>query len=286
MITIAEFFQKFEYLKQKEKWQETIELGNEALKAGPIGIDSVKIELILASCYFYLGNINETLNLAKQILETINNLFEDQHDLKARALYLSSAAYRMLAQKAESEEGKKIYTVNSDNNINKALELTKNVKLENFIIAKIYFNAGALEQDVKNNLAQSMEYYSKAMDIFGSEKEWVDDYNRAAIRYIRCKLENGNLRTALIEAKKLSNNIDINSKTGVHLLYLIGKIYLKKEDYVRSYQCTKQAIDIANNKNMNADLAKIKELEKEILEKAPEVINYQYLNNAVRALEI
>ena len=99
--------------------------------------------------------------------------------------------------------------------------------------------------------------------------KWTDDYNRTAIRNIRCKLELGQLNAASVAVETLSKWIDKSTRTGVHFLQLQSKIAFKECNYAASYDFANQALKIATSKNMEDDIKRLEQLLRDILLKDP-----------------
>ncbi|MEI6187163.1 MAG: hypothetical protein WCP46_01500 [Alphaproteobacteria bacterium] len=238
---LNEFESSYHTLKEQENWQEIIIKGIRTINNDALTNEEKSlIYARLASCYFYLGNYEEA---RKAALEGFK-LAGDDPNLLGRSLYLQSAIYRATKQQ---ELAFKM--------IKKALELTNNPKMNEYVKAKIYFNAGALHQDLFNQSELASQYYKQAMKIY---KEYSDDYCRTAIRYIRCLVELGKLN----EAKEFFENLQVKegSKTFVHLLQIKGKICLKEGDNEKGLLYLNQALAIAQSKGMVKDAERLNEL--------------------------
>jgi len=245
-----DFNTQYKILKTNENWDEIIQLGLEVLKIEDNGL----IRLRLSSCYFYLGNYQEALSHAQLGEE----LTLDQPNLLAKSYYLISACFRALCLKSSDEASRVGLSSKAHRAIEEAVKLTE--KITPFIKAKIYFNYGALVQDVDNAPEKAGLYLSKAMEIFRSSDNYRDDYNRAAMRYIRAILEQGKIEIAEKEVTTLEPFIPLDSKSGVHFLQLKAKIFCALNKYDEAYHCAKTALDKAVEKNMLQDAARLKEL--------------------------
>ena len=255
-----EFFANYDRLKQKEAWHEIIELGSKALNYNDLTSEErAKINLRLASSYYYIGDYkNGAISADNGRIGSTNNL-----DSLARSYYLLSACNRAMSLKTTNEKTSN-YPEIAHEFIDKALALVNNHSVRDFTRAKIYFNAGALAQDVDANFLDASKYYLKAMEIFAKNPDNKDAYNRTVIRYIRSQLELGNVRLADIEAKELARTINKNTRTGVQLLELQSKIALRQGKFQKSYQKIEQALELAQKKGMKADIERLEKFKQNI----------------------
>ncbi len=266
----SKFFQEYPKLKEQEAWPKIINLGLQSINTGNLTPEEqAVVNLRLASCYHYIGKFEMAAKIAENARKYLES--SDNIDLLGRSYYLLSASYRSISLKAPSPDKQKKFTKIAHEWIDRALTLTDNSKVKNFTKAKIYFNAGALEQDVDHNNKKACEYYLKAMKIFAEEPHAKDDYDRTAIRYLRSQLELGNLNAAELKAKELAKTIDLDSKTGVHLLQLQSKISFQKDTFHESYNYVEQALDIALRKGLKTDIDRLEILKQTIIKKEPTV---------------
>lgn len=254
-----QFFEQYAQLKKQENWRDIIELGNQALSIDLTDTQKALVCNRLTSCYFYLGQYADALESSK--IAFSNAKASGDIEQQARAIYLISAVYR--AQKNKEESRKYIDT---------ALKFT-NKNISDFTKAKIYFNAGALEQDLDNNPEKASKSYSIAMSYF---EPGSDDYARTAIRNIRCFLELGKISIAKLESERLT--IDPNTKTFVHFLQLKSKIDIAQERYGEAYQRASQALEIAKAKDMTQEVERLKSLISDTFEKYQNVISASRAN--------
>lgn len=241
-------------LKSEENWRGIIKLGEKVLLDSNISNkDQAITRNRMASCYHYLGDYKEMENIALQALSNANDCSDIE--LKVQALYLISAAYRGLKDEKESRKY-----------IDQALKIIFENEISNLNKAKVYFNAGALEHDLCNSLDKANRYYTISMDLFplGSE-----EYNRTAIRHIRCVFEKGQINTAKLEADKL--RIEPETKTGVQFSMLLSKVYISSQEYHKAYSCAISAKEIADRKSMETESGRLKDLIDSIKVKCPEV---------------
>ncbi|GFR05493.1 uncharacterized protein TNCT_117071 [Trichonephila clavata] len=168
--SVEKFFQEYDALKESEDWKGIIDIGLKALEDSKITNENLAlIKCRLTSCYYYLGQFEEALKVAKGTLEGATQA--DKKELQARSLYLISAIYRALFLKAsEEEKTEQKYKESASENIERALKLLSDHDVSDFTKAKVYFNAGALEHDVNVSLGSALEHYSQAMKLF---KLWI-----------------------------------------------------------------------------------------------------------------
>lgn len=240
MTFADDFFMNFETLKLSESWEEIVNLGYSALNEDLDPQNNARINTRLASSLFYLGNKQEALDAATYAFG--NASLAGNKELEARSLYLISAAHRGLGTKEEAFAF-----------IHDALKFANNLEVGQITKLKIFFNAGALYQDLSNDAVKAQEYYTKALEICTNLKD-EDDCNRTKIRSIRAILEQGDALFASNQANELSSKININSKTGVHLLQLRSKIAFALNDYQNSCLYASQGFNIAKAKQMQTEI--------------------------------
>lgn len=253
------FFEDYETLKRTEQWQKIIVLGLESLKNTKIG-DKALIQTRLASSYYYLGEYVNAYHMAFTALENAKKAKND--DLFATSLYLISATYRARALAAKtSKDHYDEYKRFANDNIQKALNLALTSKVNNFIKAKVFFNAGALHHDLiyfleenerNAQFERAADYYQKSKELF---QPGSDDFNRVVIRYIRLMMDNQKIDTfaKLIDlTKEIESNINKETKTSVQFLQLLSKISLNFKEYNKARQCASKALEIAKAKNIYA----------------------------------
>jgi hypothetical protein len=254
--TETNFLSYYQKVKTEEQWSEIIAKGNEALVAETLSNkEKSEIYAILATSSHYLGQYDQTITYATQAKE-----YAEHRDQSARSLYLLSAAYRSKYQQPNANNND---LKQADYWINEALKLEESPDLSPFTKAKIYFNAGALQQDIYKEPDKSSVFYLKSMSLFEQKS---DDYQRTAIRYIRILVESGKTITASLEIQKIYQNIGDKSKTHVHAMQLEAKIAMGQSRYTKAFQILEQAITIAKDKNMQEDTKRLAQLKNEILE--------------------
>jgi tetratricopeptide (TPR) repeat protein len=266
----SKFFDKYKKLKTEESWQEIIDLGLIEINSGKLTREEIsQIRLKLASCYYYLGNYQETINQAQQASEAL--ITSKNIDSLARSYYLVSAGYRALTLAAITESKKYDYYKKSKSWIDKAILISTDNAAEDFTRAKVYFNAGALQQDVKANYSEASKYFVQALSLLAKNNDYQDDYNRTAIRNIRCLLELGNILTAEQQAQNLTKKIAKETRTTVHLLQLQSKIAFEKGNYYESHAYATKALKIAKTKSMSVDVQRLEALIKDIINQDPNI---------------
>ncbi len=241
-----DFFMQYETLKISEDWVSIVNIGNAALEEGLDPQNNALINARLASSLFYLGKKQETLEMATYTFGNAS-LIENK-ELEARGLYLISAAHRSLGAKEEALSY-----------IHDALAYVDNKEVAQITKLKILFNSGALYQDLNNDPAKAIGYYTKALEICQKINE-EDDCNRTKIRSIRATLELGDVFQANKEATELAEKINLSSKTGVHFLLLRSKISYELENYVDSARYAMQGLEIAQAKQMQTEVTQLNEL--------------------------
>lgn len=204
-------------LKGKEDWVGIIHLGEALLQqpGTPPAAQEALIRNRLASCYFYLGCYPEALESAQKSLNVA--VHQKDCEAQARALYLISAVHRVLEQKYPG----KGHQARATESILLAMTMPSQDAISAFTRAKVYFNAGALAQDVELDWVQAAQYYAEALRVFDPAG---DDYARTLIRQARCFLSAGKPEEALSQAESLRS--DPNTRTGIHLLQLKAQIQL------------------------------------------------------------
>ncbi len=256
------FFEEYEDLKRSERWQEIIDLGINALKDDEI-IDKDKslIKTRITSCYYYLGKYTEANQMAIEALENAKKAGDS--DLCVRSLYLISATYRALASKASGTQHEEYKRLSHDN-IKEALDQISNFEVSNFIKAKAFFNAGALYHDLNFSSEMAEKYYQQAIELFHSGS---DDYNRCVIRNIRLMMDNKKIVTVdefIFFTKKIENNINKETKTGVQFLQLLSKLFLNFGKYNKALEYADRALKTATAKSMQTELGILNQLIVEI----------------------
>lgn len=246
MTFADDFFMNYETLKLPENWEELVTLGNNALNEGLNPQNNALINARLASSLFYLGKKQEALDSATYAFG--NASLVENKELEARGLYLISAAHRSLGAKEEALSY-----------IHDALAYADNKEVGQITKLKIFFNSGALYQDLNNDPAIAQTYYEKALEICQEINE-EDDCTRTKIRSIRATLELGDAFQANQEATELTEKINLSSKTGVHFLLLRSKISYELENYADSARYSMQGLEIAQAKQMQTEVTQLKEL--------------------------
>lgn len=240
MTFADDFFMNYETLKLSENWEDLITLGHNALNEGLDSQNNALINSRLASSLFYLGKKQEALDSATYAFG--NASFIQNKELEARSLYLISAAHRALGAKEEAFAF-----------IHDALQYVGNEEVGQITKLKIFFNSGALYQDLNHNPIKAKEYYAQALEVC-KELTDEDDCNRTSIRSIRATLEQGDPTEANKEAEELETKINLNNKTGVHFLQLKSKIAFALNDYLNSCFYASQGFNIATAKQMRTEI--------------------------------
>ncbi|OEY86378.1 hypothetical protein BIY23_04480 [Wolbachia pipientis] len=187
------------HYQNEGKWSEIIAYGESSLEFIK-GLDSskfskkdyeyrVNISCEIISCHFYLGDHDKALKVAKDATAYTKQI--SNNDLKVRISYLISACYRALASKEKGEQHEK-YKKDADDYIKEACALCNKYPISQGIKIKVYFNAGALEQDLNNSPSAARKYYEQALNILENPEfkdKFFDNYCRTQIRYIRALLE-------------------------------------------------------------------------------------------------
>lgn len=262
------FFKNYENLKRTEQWQKIIVLGLESLKNTKIGDkDKALIQTRLASSYYYLGKYVNAYHMAFAALENAKKAKND--DLSAKSLYLISATYRARALAAKTSKDHYDEYKRFADNIQKALNLALTSKVNDFIKAKVFFNAGALHHDLIYFLEENernaqfetaAEYYQESRKLFQPSS---DDFNRVVIRYIRLMMDNQKIETfaKLIDlTKEIGININKKTKTGVQFLHLLSKISLHFKEYENARQYASEALVTAEAKSMHTEINMLNQL--------------------------
>lgn len=240
MTYADDFFMQYDDLKESESWQEIVDLGNQALNEGLNSRDNALINARLASDLFYLGKKQEALGAATYAFG--NATIAENKELEARSLYLILASHRALGAKEEAFSF-----------IHNALLYVDNEEVGQITKLKIFFNSGALYQDLNHNPIKAKEYYALALKIC-KELYYEDDCNRTSIRSIRATLEQGDPIEANKEAHELEAKINLNNKTGVHFLQLKSKIAFALNDYPSACLYASEGLNFAVLKQMQTEI--------------------------------
>lgn len=158
MTFTNDFFMNYDIFKASEDWAEIIDLRNSALSKGLNSKDNALINSRLASSLFYLGKKQEALDAATYAFG--NATLAENKELEARSLYLISASHRVLGLVEEAFSF--IYD---------ALKLVDNSGVDQITKLKIFFNSGALYQDLNHNSIKAKEYYAQALEICKDKDE-------------------------------------------------------------------------------------------------------------------
>lgn len=181
---VAAYFKNFESLAAAENWDEILTHGTKALEHARLGKriqDEAKISSQLTSTAFYKGDYELALKHVLRSIE-LSKSFEDPGPY-IRALYLESAVYRALAQKAKSNDEQQAL-------FHKAVEIGENAlhlcnekhARHSDLLGKVYFNLGAAHADnPKGNLEKAAECYTKADRCF-KEANAAQDFIRTSLR--------------------------------------------------------------------------------------------------------
>lgn len=247
-ITIQDFFTRYKDLKAKEKWKKIIKLGNKALKNDCNHIDSLTIHNILTTTSFYLSDIDGALNYGNAALKISESHTDVSANESVRALYLLSAVYRAKNDKDTANEY-----------IQKALIAIKDKNISDHIRAKVFFNAGALQQDLYEKPQSALEFFDAAIRLFPQNH---DDYIRTMIRIIKCIFTQNAKYLPLAESKlsEIESFIIPETKTHVHFLQLKAKICIKSDNIEEAKESLNLGIKIAANKDMKQDYDRLNSL--------------------------
>lgn len=231
-----DFFESYETWKTVEDWNSIINDGNKILEENLGADDNALVNCRIASSLFYLGQYKAALESANYAFG--NASLVENKELEARSLYLLSASNRALGEKAEA-----LFYIN---------KVTPYIEgIDNLTKIKIWFNKGAIYQDLEHDYIKAKENYKQALDICAIER-YKDDCNRVAIRSIRATLELGDALQANKEAKMLT--ISLDSKTGVQFLLLKSKIAYALGDLQAAHDYASQGLSIANSKQMHKEI--------------------------------
>lgn len=248
--TFSSFDAEYTKYKASNNWVEIISLG-ETLLATDIKMlpaEQARLRCRLCSSYFYSAKYPKMIEHGLIALGIATQ--EQIINLQAKALYLISAGYR-----ATSDE------YNSRFYINQALDMTK-LDIDPFIKGKIYFNAGALEQDLCKKYSIAIEHYTQAEWLFASG----DDRDRIVLRRAQCMSFIGQVEGANNLLNTLS--IDKNSRTYVHFLQTRAKVADAEANYPQALLYIDEALSLPLINLMPKDQERLQQLKQCITNKS------------------
>lgn len=235
---INQYFEDFETLAKREKWEEIISQGTIALKAAETAgrkTDEAKISAQLTSSSFYLGDYTKALQFANRCHE-LSEEFVDP-SLFIRALYLESAVYRALAGKNSNDQTSYQLAVTT---AEEAIRVYSRAAIDNQNLrGKVYFNLGAAHADnPKGDLEMGANCYATALDCFKSVNA-IDDIIRTSIRLGKVYL----LQKKYDLSQEIINQVRpqiSNERLAMHTDYLEAQLKFALND-------RPSALNIANN---------------------------------------
>lgn len=245
-LALTEVRTQLSSCKKQEQWEKITQI-IESFLSNHLDITSQeKMPLIkeLCSSYYRLGLYTETIQSANKLY----NMGDDNDpNIKATALYFMSAGYRGLKEPEQARD-----------HITTALNMIEQ-NIEQAIKAKIYFNAGALEQDLCQNYDTAIHYYTQANALLDS----TEDHNRTNIRLAHSKALCGELG----EANQLLSQIDVEYGNRTHIQFLITSAEIKgiEKEYDIALDNIQKALEMARKKQMITEVERLEKLREEFL---------------------
>gem|GEM_PF-2063703 len=223
------YFEAFPDLSAKERWEQIVLMGEEALSADLSPSESAKIHGQIASSYFYLGQFRNTERHAQALLEL------DRQSV--HGMYLLSAAARAIGEFARAKE---LAT--------EALPLSSGETR-----AKVCFNLGAAEmEDPQGNLVKGSEALEEALSLFSCPA----DRARSAIRLGKIALMQGDSSLARARLAQAEPGI-ASERIRMQALYLSAQIERADGNGDRAKNAAEEALGIAEKLGAKADAKRI-----------------------------
>lgn len=218
-----------------EKYEEVLLL-SQSIDASFISPIVLKVKVLQAKAYYFLGKLNECINLSKEIL-TI-----DEH---------WSLTYRLevYAFLAISLFGQKLY-LDAIEVYDKALELASINALNDYILlSKLYLNKATALQNL-GEYNQAISVFNQAMD-FCREHNTMETALDCFVRLGFCHYKAENLATA---KKFIYDGLNINKILDIKLpqaeaLLVLSFIFLKEENFKSAEVIAKKAYLFFNQLN-------------------------------------
>lgn len=248
-LSASRFFDQFEDLKSRD-WHAICALGEKDLEDESLtDLEKAQICARLASSYFYLGEYESM----KGYIEACRSIALDHSSKKyfIRSLYLLSAYYRGSSLFKEAREV-----------IDEAMELLGS-DVEDYLKAKVYFNAGAAyADDPSGDPLKAIEYYQKALTLLDRSS---NDAHRVQIRMAKSHLLLKQHKKAW-EALLPLFQVDLQPRTSVHLQYICAQIYIAEGDFEAALVEINEALSGAEELSMAADGERLNKLKSQIFD--------------------
>jgi len=233
--SLDEYFTSFPMLRDEEKWEQIISLGEQALKSTPTDLQAAKIYGQLASSYFYRGEFSAAESHAKACYETAvrSGLPEEQ----IHGMYLLSATARAHGEFSAA----------------KAIALLALPLASGEMRAKVLFNLGAAEgDDPHGNLNAAEAAYTEAASLF----ECALDRQRCAIRLGKIYLLRGEIGSARALIEHTLPEIR-NQRVGIHASYLAAQVEKADGNDEKAKEIGAAALEAARRLNAQKDAERI-----------------------------
>lgn len=233
--SLDEYFATFPILRDEEKWEQLISLGEQALEATPTDLQAAKIYGQLASSYFYRGEFGAAESRAKACYETAarSGLLEEQ----VHGMYLLSATARARGEFSAA----------------KAIALLALPLASGEMRAKVLFNLGAAEgDDPHGNWNAAEAAYIEAASLF----ECALDRQRCAIRLGKIYLLRGEIGSARSLIEHILPEIR-NQRAGIHASYLAAQVEKADGNDEKAKEIGVAALEAARRLNAQKDAERI-----------------------------
>ncbi len=237
-------FREVDHLLKQELWQEVVQILEQGLQCCD-DAEAFKIHDQLVSTYFRLGEFKKAKEHA-YVLDVLSQKMRTPES-NINALYKLSATLRGMGC---FDEAKTL--------IQRAVSLVEELcASDHSLVAKVYFNAGALEADSLNgDLSLAISYYEQAISYFEETKE-RDYWLRTQIRLGKASLLQGNLCRARTIVDSLKG-VDMDKRTEMFFQYLEGGLLLKEGRREEAREVAEKALEVALSLHAKADIARLK----------------------------
>jgi tetratricopeptide (TPR) repeat protein len=265
LSVIEKYFDNFNILRKKDRWEEIISLGTKALEsAQEMGKkkEQAKICAQLTSVNFYQGNYLQALEFVSRC-HLMSEEFEDP-TLFIRALYLESAIYRAFAGKSTQDQERQQLYLQAVQAAEEAARSYSKSKLNNLkLLGKIYFNLGAAHADnPKGSLDQAEVSYLTAMQSFKSVNE-IDDFVRADIRLAKVYVIQKKYEAAQEILNEIRNQV-YTERIAMHADFLEAQLNLAINNNLKAIEIARKGLERAEALGAKEDYLRINSLISEV----------------------
>jgi|SRR3989304_5000081 len=254
-----QYLSQLEALKEDNQWAQITTLGekayDESIKQGDAG-QAFLIADQLLSTYYRLGEFKKALFYGDKMELLAGKI--DTPIFVVNAFYKSSAAFRGMANEAPIKEQKELFNQARKLIQKSLLLLNEKCEKEKALAARVYFNAGALEEDDPlGDLGLAEDFLKKAERLFLSLAE-NDFHQRSSIRLGKVYLLQGKvpLARAIINGLSIAN---LEKRTNMQLLYLEAQVLWEEGKQQEALNKALKAKEIALSLGARADLMRFEQ---------------------------